>query len=66
MHLFGLLTYSSDFLSLKSLCVESGKAVWCLYIDATCINYDGNALDATLLAMVTALKNSKLSVLILI
>ena len=29
-----------------------------LYVDATCINYDGNAFDATLIAMVAALKNS--------
>lgn len=28
-------------------------------MDAVCINYDGNAFDATLLAMVAALKNSK-------
>ena len=30
-----------------------------LYVDATCINYDGNAFDAALLAMVAALRNSK-------
>jgi exosome complex component RRP43 len=29
-----------------------------LYVDATCINYDGNAFDAALIAMVAALKNS--------
>ena len=45
-------------LSTKSLCIQPHKAAWVLYIDATCINYDGNAFDATLLAMVTALKNS--------
>ena len=44
---------------LESLCVEPGKAAWVLYVDATCINYDGNAFDATLLAMVAALKNSE-------
>jgi len=49
---------SSKFLSLKTLCIEKGKSVWSLYVDATCINYDGNAFDATLLAMVAALKNS--------
>jgi len=31
-----------------------------LYVDATCINYDGNAFDATLMAMVAALKNTQL------
>ena len=44
----------------KSLCIEPAKAVWVLYVDATCINYDGNAFDATLLAMVAALKTSAL------
>ncbi|KAH9942593.1 ribosomal protein S5 domain 2-type protein [Amylocystis lapponica] len=45
---------------LSSLCIERGRAVWVLYVDATCINYDGNAFDATLLAMVAALKNTRL------
>lgn len=47
-------------LSLSSLCIHPGKAAWVLYVDATCINYDGNAFDATLIAMVAALKNSEL------
>jgi exosome complex component RRP43 len=48
----------SGALELRSLCIHPGKAVWVLYVDATCINYDGNAFDATLMAMVAALKNS--------
>ncbi|KAH7929016.1 ribosomal protein S5 domain 2-like protein [Leucogyrophana mollusca] len=48
---------SSGILSLPSLCIQPGRAVWTLYVDATCINYDGNVFDATLLAMVAALKN---------
>ncbi|KAI0920811.1 hypothetical protein AcV5_001406 [Taiwanofungus camphoratus] len=51
---------ASGAISTSSLCIESGKAVWVLYVDATCINYDGNAFDATLLAMVAALKNTQL------
>ncbi|KAH9854882.1 ribosomal protein S5 domain 2-type protein [Lenzites betulinus] len=51
---------SSGVVSTKSLCIEHGKAAWVLYVDATCINYDGNAFDATLLAMVAALKNTTL------
>ncbi|EIW61518.1 uncharacterized protein TRAVEDRAFT_35012 [Trametes versicolor FP-101664 SS1] len=51
---------SSGVVSTKSLCIEPGKAVWVLYVDATCINYDGNAFDATLLAMVAALKSTTL------
>lgn len=45
-----------------SLCIEPGKSVWVLYVDAICINYDGNAFDATLLAMVAALRDSKFGI----
>ena len=48
---------SSNVIPTKSLCIQSGKFVWVLYVDATCINYNGNVFDATLLAMVAALKN---------
>ncbi|KAI9057666.1 ribosomal protein S5 domain 2-like protein [Trametes sanguinea] len=51
---------ASGIVPTSSLCIEPGKAVWVLYVDATCINYDGNAFDATLLAMVAALKNTRL------
>lgn len=50
----------SNILPTNSLCIQSGKFVWVLYIDATCINYNGNVFDATLLAMVAALKNVRL------
>ncbi|KZT02150.1 ribosomal protein S5 domain 2-like protein [Laetiporus sulphureus 93-53] len=49
---------ASGVISTKSLCIEPGKAVWVLYVDATCINYDGNAFDATLLPMLAALTNT--------
>ena len=58
-HLF--LFSSSNILSTKSLCIRPGKFVWVLYVDATCINYNGNVFDATLLAMVAALKNGSYS-----
>ncbi|KIP10369.1 hypothetical protein PHLGIDRAFT_65695 [Phlebiopsis gigantea 11061_1 CR5-6] len=51
---------SSGAIPTKSLCIQPGKAVWTLYIDATCINYDGNVFDATLVAMMAALKNTRL------
>jgi len=51
---------ASGVLPLSSLCIHPGKAVWVLYVDATCINYNGNAFDAALIAMVAALKNTKL------
>jgi len=44
---------------LQTLVIRSGKAVWTLYVDATCINYDGNVFDATLIAMVSALFNGE-------
>ena len=47
-----------DVLPTSSLVIHPGKAAWVLYIDATCINYDGNAFDATLIAMIAALKSS--------
>ena len=45
-------------LPLSALCIHPERAAWVLYVDATCINYDGNAFDAALIAMVAALKNS--------
>lgn len=51
---------SSDTIPLTSLCIQPGRAAWVLYIDATCINYDGNVFDAALLAMTSALKNTRL------
>ncbi|KAF5366815.1 hypothetical protein D9758_006556 [Tetrapyrgos nigripes] len=50
----------SPIVSRKTLCIEPGKAVWVLYIDATVINYDGNAFDAAVIAMVCALRNATL------
>ncbi|KAG1838920.1 ribosomal protein S5 domain 2-type protein, partial [Suillus subalutaceus] len=48
---------ASGALSLSSLCIHPGKAVWALYVDCT---YDGNAFDAALLAMLGALRNTTL------
>ncbi|ESK94844.1 exosome component 8 [Moniliophthora roreri MCA 2997] len=48
----------SKIIPRESLCIHPSKYVWALYVDATCINYDGNAFDAALLAMVSALKNT--------
>ena len=51
-------THSADVLSLSSLCIHPAKSAWVLYVDAICINYDGNAFDAALVAMIAALRNS--------
>ncbi|KAI7905302.1 exosome component 8-like protein [Cokeromyces recurvatus] len=50
----------SAIFPLESLCIEEGKAVWVLYADIVCLNYDGNILDASLLALSIALTNLKL------
>lgn len=52
---------SSQVIPLDSLCISPGKAVYTLYIDVVCINYDGNAFDAAVMAVMAALKNSRFS-----
>ncbi|GAB5591590.1 hypothetical protein Unana1_06490 [Umbelopsis nana] len=49
-----------QILDLSDLCIEEGKAVWSLYADIVCINYDGNILDASFLALICALKDLSL------
>ncbi|KAN0116482.1 Ribosomal protein S5 domain 2-type fold [Russula decolorans] len=51
---------AAGILPLSTLCIHPERAAWVLYVDATCINYDGNAFDAALIAMVAALKNTTL------
>ncbi|KAG2013003.1 hypothetical protein CC2G_009946 [Coprinopsis cinerea AmutBmut pab1-1] len=51
---------TSNTLPLESLCIQPNKSVWTIYLDAICINYDGNAFDAALMAMVLALKNARI------
>lgn len=47
----------SNIIPLSSLVIEPGKAVWVVYLDVVCLNYDGGILDAAVLAAVGALKN---------
>jgi exosome complex component RRP43 len=54
----------TGYLPTPTLSIYPGKSAWVLYVDAICINYDGNALDAALLAVVAALKNSSLLIYI--
>lgn len=51
---------ASNILPLTSLSIHPNKAAWVLYVDAICINYDGNVFDAALIAMVEALRNTQL------
>ena len=48
---------SSNLVDLKDLIIEPFKAVWVLYIDVICLDFDGNAFDAALLSIMTALKD---------
>lgn len=54
------IALSSGLLPLKSLCIQPGRAVWVIYADIMCINYDGNVTDAALFALVAALKNTRI------
>ncbi|KAJ3069829.1 hypothetical protein HK102_006827, partial [Quaeritorhiza haematococci] len=51
---------SANIIDLQDLCISEGKAVWVLYADIICLNYDGNVFDAALAALVAALKNVRL------
>ncbi|UOH79807.1 hypothetical protein LQV05_000818 [Cryptococcus neoformans] len=55
------LLVSSKTIPLSSLLIAPGKAAWVLYIDVVCINYDGNAFDAAVLAVMAALRNNPTS-----
>ncbi|SPO31199.1 related to Exosome complex exonuclease RRP43 [Ustilago trichophora] len=55
------LLNSSNALDREQLCIEQGKAVWCLYLDISFICFDGNAMDAAVLAAIAALSDTKLA-----
>ena len=45
--------------NLEDLCIEPGVAVWVLYVDVVCLNYEGNVGDAGVLAVSAALRHGK-------
>ncbi|KAK5918064.1 hypothetical protein CgunFtcFv8_002863 [Champsocephalus gunnari] len=51
---------SSEVIQTEDLCIERGKLCWVLYCDMMCVDYDGNVLDACIIALLAALKNTKL------
>ncbi|KAG5844651.1 hypothetical protein ANANG_G00164750 [Anguilla anguilla] len=51
---------SSEVLLKEDLCIEKAKLCWVLYCDIMCLDYDGNLLDACVIALVAALKNAQL------
>ncbi|XP_066555886.1 exosome complex component RRP43 isoform X2 [Amia ocellicauda] len=51
---------SSQVMHREDLCIEKGKLCWVLYCDIMCLDYDGNILDACIIALLAALKNVQL------
>lgn len=54
------ILHSCEMFDRKTLCIAPGAAVWCLYTDLVCISDAGNVLDAAILALSTALKNTQI------
>ncbi|MBN3325434.1 EXOS8 protein, partial [Atractosteus spatula] len=51
---------SSQVIQREDICIEKGKLCWVLYCDIMCLDYDGNILDACIIALIAALKNVQL------
>ena len=49
----------SEAIDTKKLCIKKGEKVWSILMDICAINDDGNLLDASALAVVAALQNTK-------
>jgi len=50
----------SKCIELNKLCIQPGEKVWCVFIDIHMINDKGNLLDASALAAIAALLNTKI------
>jgi exosome complex component RRP42 len=50
----------SEAIDLEKLCVEAGKTVFIIFIDIYILNHDGNLIDASALAALAALLNTKM------
>ena len=53
-------TASGGLVSLDSLCIVEGVAVWSCYCDLVVLEHDGNLTDAAMLAMTCALASGRL------
>ncbi|XP_048454203.1 exosome complex component RRP43 isoform X2 [Rhincodon typus] len=51
---------NSQIIQKEDLCIEKGKLAWVVYCDMVCLDYDGNLLDACIIALLAALKNVQL------
>ncbi|MCW4016437.1 MAG: exosome complex protein Rrp42 [Candidatus Bathyarchaeota archaeon] len=50
----------SKAIDLEKLCVESGKLVFVVFVDVYVLNHDGNLIDASAMAALAALVNTKM------
>ncbi|MFB6470676.1 MAG: exosome complex protein Rrp42 [Vulcanisaeta sp. AZ3] len=50
----------SGFLDFKSLSIVTGKHAWFLWVDIYVLNHDGNLVDASTIAAITAMMNTSL------
>jgi len=51
---------NSNLIDMEALCIEEQKLVWVIYADVVCMSHDGNLMDACMIALYAALKNTKL------
>jgi exosome complex component RRP42 len=50
----------SKAIELEKLCIEPGKKVFVIFVDVYVLNHDGNLIDASALAAMAALLNTKM------
>jgi len=50
----------SGCIDLEKLCIKEGEKAWEIFVDIHIINHDGNLIDASAVAAVAALKNTKI------
>lgn len=50
----------SKAIDTEKLCIEPGKKVFVVFVDVYVLNYDGNLIDASALAAMAALMNTKM------
>jgi exosome complex component RRP42 len=51
----------SKMIDTEKLCIEPGKKVFIVFVDVYVLNHDGNLIDASALAALAALLNTKMS-----
>ncbi|XP_056140635.1 exosome complex component RRP43 [Lampris incognitus] len=51
---------SSEVILAEDLCIVREKLCWVLYCDLMCLDYDGNVMDACIIALLAAMKTTKL------